>query len=152
MWRASATRTAHVKRPALDLALLDALAAARRVEVITRPPSACPDDLARLRGRGVRLIDATGRKAVTAAKKLRAARPWAARTFTAASRDCAAGGELRIAALPDGYAYRLGSAALLVLGVVGRGKALASGAAGLERYLTEHEAGWILAGLPPSPT
>ncbi|HEY9404975.1 MAG TPA: hypothetical protein VIQ24_20150 [Pyrinomonadaceae bacterium] len=141
--------SAHVERPALDLALLDALTATRRVEVITRPPSACPDDLARLRGRGVRLIDATGRKAVTAAVKRHAARPWAARTFIAAKRDCAAGGELRVAALPDGYAYRLGSAAHLVLGVVGRGKALAGGAAALEVYLSEHGAGWILAGLMP---
>lgn len=147
--RSRAPAVAHVERPALDLALLDVLTAGRRVEVIMRPPSAFPDEVARLRNGGVRLIDATGRKAVTAAKKLRAARPWAARTFTAASRDCAADGELRVAALPDGYAYRLGSAARLILGVAGRGKALAGAAEGLEGYLTEHGAGWILAGLPP---
>lgn len=138
---------AHVERPALDLALLGALKASRRVEIITLPPSAVPEAVAGLRGEGVRLIDATGRRALTAGKRMHATRPWAARMFVAPGR-ARAGGELRIAALPCGYAYRIGAASSLTLGIVGRGKSLAGAPSELERYLHGNGAGWILVGLP----
>ncbi|HEX8351785.1 MAG TPA: hypothetical protein VF611_02595, partial [Pyrinomonadaceae bacterium] len=139
---------AHVERPALDLAILEAVIASRRVDIVTRPPSHGPDTLAQLRRQAVRLVDSTGRSALTAGRKIHPARPWAARTFVTSTRGRDAGGELRIAALPGGYAYRLGSANHLLLGVVGRGKMLAGSPAEVERSLREHGAGWLLEGLP----
>ena len=141
---------AHVERPALDLALLKVVVACGRVKIVLNDhreackavleATRCNDDL--------RVIDATGRRSVSARKRIQPARPWVARTFLALRESCSAGPELRIAALPGGFVYRLGSSKHIILGIVGRNKTIAGDPLGLEQQLLACGAGWILEGLP----
>lgn len=139
---------AHVERPALDLALLDVLKTSRRVKITLSQGPVSLDAVDSLQQRGVRLIDATGRRSVTATRRIHPARSWAARPFLTSTTACSATGEFRIAALPGGFAYRLGTSRIINLGIVGRGTTVAGDPAELERHLQEYEAGWLLEGLP----
>jgi hypothetical protein len=148
--------TAHVERPQLECALLAVLLASGRVTVVLDATAPTVDPRAR-RGRPAwvgagwqahRLIDATGRRAITATRRVRAPAPWSGRTFWAARGDCPATPEFRIAALPDGYAYRLGAATHVGLGFVGRGTGAVADPHDLAARLREAEAGWMLDGLP----
>jgi len=141
---------AHVERPLLDLALLKVVVACGHVNIVLSDhrdafkavceAARCNNDLL--------LIDATGRRSVSARKRIQPARPWAARTFLALRQSCWAGPEVRIAALPGGFVYRLGSSRHIVLGIVGRNKTIVGDPLTLERQLLECGAGWILEGLP----
>jgi flavin-dependent dehydrogenase len=103
------------------------------------------------------LIDATGRAMLMSARRVYPAKPWVARPFwrlLASPRiehldpDRA----FRIAALPFGYAYRLGSNAADMVWVVGRGEELRYSPAALERTLRSVGAGWLLDGFEPLST
>jgi flavin-dependent dehydrogenase len=136
--------TAHVERPALDLALL---AAATRAGCAIRSDFRL--EAGKVRGRGwtaKRLIDATGRCAATASRRIRAPKPWVARIFQAPvdMHDR----RFAIAQLPQGYVYRLGAASALAFGVVGRRDAVAGSFADIARHLRAH-APWMLEDLPP---
>jgi len=77
-----AAKTAHVERPALELALLDRLTGAHRVPIVLAPFRPPADGRAAGDGWRARiLIDATGRAAVTAPHRQRPARPWVGRTY-----------------------------------------------------------------------
>jgi len=93
------------------------------------------------------LIDATGRAAVTARTRKRPAHPWASRFFWTARGRIAP--EFRMAALSCGYAYRLGSAEHIGLGIAGRGRWLNADPSALERLLRDEAAEWLLDGMPP---
>lgn len=141
---------AHVERPALDVALLQALMASQRVDIIVSQQSASVDAVINAaRRQDIRLIDATGRRSVSAQRRIHPARPWIARTFVALRRACAAADTaLCIAALPGGFVYRLGAARYIVVGMVGRGKLIIGDPPELEQHLHEYKAEWLLAGLP----
>jgi hypothetical protein len=72
-------------------------------------------------------------------------------------RTCRAWQEFSIAALPDGYCYRLGSASMVTFGLVGRAAVLAGCLTSIERHVRRF-APWLLDGLPavaamsPGPT
>jgi hypothetical protein len=66
------------------------------------------------------LLDATGRSAITAARRIAPKRPIVARLLHLAMRPNLRSTGLMIAAGPDGYAYRLANAATLTIGIVGR--------------------------------
>lgn len=132
------SKTAHVERPALDLALLDAALKAGCTVI----------EGAHDQRRSGRVIDATGRAAITARSRTRPRQPWIARTFWADRSMCpAAATDFSIAALPAGYVYRLGAASLLTLGVVGRDTAV-SGAPEEIAGRLRAAAPWILDELP----
>jgi 2-polyprenyl-6-methoxyphenol hydroxylase-like FAD-dependent oxidoreductase len=136
--------TAHLERPALDVALL---AAVRGAGCAIRSRFRC--DREAVGGRdwtAERLVDATGRAAVTAARRIHAPKPWIARTFW--TSPFGGNREFAIAQLPDGYAYRLGAASTLAFGVVGRRDAVAGSLSDIAQYLRIH-APLILEGLPP---
>lgn len=138
-------KTAHVERPALELALLDRLAGAHRVPIVPAPWRPSEDGGVTGDGRGARtIIDATGRAAVTAPHRQRPARPPVGRTWWTSRQSCTAEPVFAIAALPEGYAYRLGAASIISLGIVGR---LAGAADTVERHIRAH-APWLLEGLP----
>lgn len=127
---------AHVERPALDLALLNAVITSRRVNIKTGPSQDCFSvAIEASRNQELRMIDATGRRAMSAGKRTHPARPWAARTFLALRQSCTASTELRIAGLPTGFVYRLGSAKYIVLGIVGRGKPITGDHLGIEHCI-----------------
>jgi hypothetical protein len=100
------------------------------------------------------LLDATGRAMVMSARRLQPPKPWVARpfwriaSFTQAGR-LAADRSFRIAALPFGYVYRLGSNTTDMVWVVGRGEVLSLSPASLEETLRSSGAGWLLNGFAP---
>ena len=141
---------AHIERPALELALLRRALASPRLDVIQRPISAqMVEQLSRAAKPGCRLLDATGRRALSAAARMQPSRPWGSRSFWASNERQQFDGAFGLAALPDGYVYRLGGARLAGLGFVGRGKLLKTGAEEIRRELKSCGADWILDGLPP---
>jgi FAD binding domain len=138
---------AHVERPALELALLTLLRREHRSTIRFAPPLR-PGQYPAASGRGARkMIDASGRAAVTAGKLVRPPRPWVARTFTTERARCEGDPGFAIAALPDGYAYRLGSAANVTIGIVGRGTSVSGSTCDIECRLGR-EAPWLIEGLP----
>ncbi|HEV2865877.1 MAG TPA: hypothetical protein VGX37_05130 [Allosphingosinicella sp.] len=131
-------RKAHVDRQRLERELM------RRVEdhdAIVITTGAAP-------GAYRKAVDATGRRAITATSVREPPRRWLARTFSLHGSFSAAQSALRIAALPGGYGYRLGTSELITLGLVGPVGAIAT-AAEMAGQLEEAGAAWILAGLPP---
>ena len=132
--------SAHVERPALEHAL---------AALVSRVPAIEPATTASFGLTGAaRVIDATGRRAFSAQRRIGPPEPWIARTFCASGRFTAAEQAFRMAALPDGYAYRLGTDTRIVLGVAGIVSALRRTAEETERHLADSRGGWLLAGLP----
>lgn len=120
-------RTAHIERPLLECALLKTLRVDNRVAIIidrARPHyegGVFKGD----RWQAKTLIDATGRAAVTARHRIRLHPAWAGRFYwTTRSAAPKATTEFRMVALPCGYAYRLGTARHIGIGLVGRGECL----------------------------
>lgn len=116
-WRARGHRgpaCAHIDTAAVRAALRRHIEADPAIAVIDR---LLPAD--------VRLgwIDASGRRAITAPGHRRPPRTWTAATVTVQSRPETAA-DLQLAAAPDGYAYRLGSAHWTTIGWVGPHRAL----------------------------
>jgi 2-polyprenyl-6-methoxyphenol hydroxylase-like FAD-dependent oxidoreductase len=140
---------AHVERPALDLALLNVVLRSRRINVKPdQPAMSFATAIQAARNQEVRLIDATGRRAVSARQRMHPSQPWAARTFLTLRESCPASTDLSIAGLPAGFVYRLGSAQYIVLGMVGRGQVITGDRPKIENYIHEHGAGRVLDGLP----
>ncbi len=148
-WRHGA-KTAHIERPRLEQALLSAV---RRTGVITLIADGTqPRWIKEFVGNGWRsrvLIDASGRSSVTARSRTRPDRPWASRFFWSERRGVSASPEFRIAALSSGYAYRLGSADRIGIGIAGRGPWLNRTPEQIEQVLRKEGAGWLCDGMPP---
>jgi len=151
-------KTAHLERPALDLALLDLVLRTNRIPIeFEHRKLRTGGGVAGDGWRAAFVIDATGRAAVTATKRIRPPRPWVARTFWTSRTACEADAALSIAALPGGYAYRLGAASIMTLGVVGRGAAVSGSPFAVESHLRSY-APWLMEGWPaladmkPGPT
>jgi hypothetical protein len=133
---------AHVERPALEQALIRAVNRVPGIEMRVLPPSAeLPP--ARL------VIDATGRAAVSAQRRIAPPQPWIARTFLFPGCATLAARALRIAALPGGYGYRLASGGLTVVALVGEKNTIRGPPDALELGMRQAGAGWLLAGVPP---
>lgn len=132
--------TAHVERPALERALAGLVDGMAGIEVTTFPSFPSPT--------ANTVIDATGRRAISAQHRVHPPEPWTARTFWTPGSFTVAARAFRMAALPDGYAYRLGSGTRVVLGIVGEKVALRQTPDEVEQRLRAQGAGWLLAGLP----
>jgi flavin-dependent dehydrogenase len=148
-WSRSA-KTAHIERPDLEAALFDAVRADGRVQIVV--DGARPKFDGVFLGAGWRsrhLIDATGRAAVTARTRMRSRPAWASRFFWTSRQATRATPEFRIAALPCGYAYRLGSADHIGIGLVGRGELLNPDAAGFADLLRDEAMNWLCEDMPP---
>jgi 2-polyprenyl-6-methoxyphenol hydroxylase-like FAD-dependent oxidoreductase len=141
---ADGASSAHLERPALEIALL---AAARGAGCAIRFRLGCDGEAVGGHDWSAeRFVDATGCAAVTAVRRLHAPKPWIARTFW--TSQFTGKREFAIAQLPDGYVYRLGAASTLAFGVVGRRDAVAGSLSDIAQYLRMHSP-WILEGLPP---
>jgi flavin-dependent dehydrogenase len=140
---------AHIERPALDLALFRAVVDSGRVRITLGDHASIRAVILAARNGEVRLIDATGRTAISAQKKVRLTKPWAARTFPTSRYSSLADTTLRIAALPGGFVYRLGASRHLLLGIVGRKETIVGSHSVLERRIRDYGAGWVLDEFPP---
>jgi hypothetical protein len=131
---------AHVERPALELALLAAMERLSRVTIVAAAvvePTGLDD----------RVIDATGRRAVSATRTVGLPQPWIARVFALRGEFDQTDQAFRMAALPAGYTYRIASPRLMTIGVV---LSKATGnltAVETERYIRAAGAGWMLTGI-----
>ena len=133
---------AHIERVALERALHARVGRTRAIVVSARRDEVEWHSDARV-------IDATGRQAVTASRRVQPSTPKFARIFTLDGSFALTEQGFRIAALPAGYVYRLGSATLLTVGFVGGRHAVAAPAQIIESWIRESGAEWILQGLPP---
>lgn len=141
---------AHFERPRLEQALLSHATRHPRVTVFVSKAWARDDGIFWGDGwRAARLIDATGRAAVTADSVTRLPRPWAARTLWTRCAGDARGPDFALAALPDGYAYRIGTPRIVALGFVGRGDAVEGEPAELDARLRSLARGFMIDDLPP---
>jgi hypothetical protein len=134
--------TAHVMRPELDHALRRVVERSPAVTIVhTLDPHASQ--------KAARVIDASGRAAVSAIRRVRPAEPLVARTRTATGQFPRSARAFQLAAMPGGYVYRLGTSAFLTLGIVApkwfHRLAMACD-------LRQLGLGWILAGLPSLDT
>jgi hypothetical protein len=133
---------AYVMRPELDLAL--------RREVLRSPAVTIVPTLDPHASRtAARVIDASGRTAVSAVRRVRPTEPFVARTITATGQFSRAARAFQLAAMPDGYVYRLGAPALLTFGIVAPKR---FHSAAVARKLRQLGLGWILNGLPSLET
>jgi 2-polyprenyl-6-methoxyphenol hydroxylase-like FAD-dependent oxidoreductase len=142
--------TAHVERPVLEQALFARLCA-ERIAFLVEPCTPHHDgDVFWAPGwRAEHLIDATGRAAITAHKRVAAAHPWASRFWWSDNAQGHATSAFAITPLCDGYAYRIGSGARIGVGVVGRSRLLRATLMRVAEMLREAGAQWLLDGLPP---
>jgi 2-polyprenyl-6-methoxyphenol hydroxylase-like FAD-dependent oxidoreductase len=136
--------SAHITRPALELALLEVVGRARiPIRVVSR---STVKSLHCEKVDNFYVIDATGRAAATAAKVVRPSLPIVCCTF---SQHLTATDEIdgfALAAGPNGYVYRLSNSRHLVLGIVGHRSHIAqSGSKALA--LIREFAPWIVAGI-----
>jgi hypothetical protein len=133
--------TVHILRPALEQQLLARVRTHRAISVVTAgqldalPPA-------------VRVLDATGRRAITAEQRQLPANPGILRAIIARGSFSRAQQAFRLAALPTGYAYRLGTTETMMVGLVQGRDQWRAGAGPLEQRLHAAGAGWIVSGMP----
>jgi 2-polyprenyl-6-methoxyphenol hydroxylase-like FAD-dependent oxidoreductase len=141
---------AHIDKAKLQCELLNLASKTPHLGLLIDPRAPChgktgwfgPEWSAR------RLIDATGRAAITAARRVMAPKPWVARPFWCAAPAPATMREFRIAALPNGYVCRVGSNEVDSLWIAGRGATLSASPQAIESAITRAGAEWLLEGLP----
>jgi hypothetical protein len=130
---------AQLNRAALVTALWRRIRGCPQIHVVGRLPAG-PEDA--VTGR---LVDATGRRAVTAHDHIRPGQPWVAASCTVLRRTVDP--TMRLAAGPGGYAYRLGSASWLTIGWAGTGVPPRDADA-LHRRIVDAGAGWLIEQMP----
>jgi hypothetical protein len=128
---------AHIERPALELALLAAVERHPRIRILAGSVSH-----ARIQDEPV--IDATGRRALSAMRTIGLPQPWLARVFSQRGSFDQADQAFRMAALPAGYIYRMASPRLMTIGVVLSKNTVAMSARDIEQYVRSAGAGWVL--------
>ncbi len=145
--------TAHIERPCLEWALWRRASQSRRLELSVGVRPVVEWDGTHWRGDGWTaeyLVDATGRRAVTAISRTKPSQPWVARMWSFPASAAGVSGSVALAALPGGYVYRLASCQLLLVGLVGPAYGAVKDFGVLERILSSSEAAWIVRGLSPS--
>jgi 2-polyprenyl-6-methoxyphenol hydroxylase-like FAD-dependent oxidoreductase len=141
---------AHIDHARLQSELFGIAARARNLDLIVdeRVPARNALGWRGSRWSAGRLIDATGRAAVTAETRVAPPKPWVARPFWGRWSIAPDFREFRIAALPFGYAYRVGNDDIDMLWVVGRGSPLSASPEMTEAVLKKSGAAWLLEGMP----
>ena len=133
--------TVHLERPRLERMLLKLVRLRGEIELrsdvsINELPHA---DL---------ILDATGRRAVSARERFGGSMPRVCRTFVARGVFSKRQQVLRLACLPTGYAYRLGNRTTMTLGLV-EDRLLEKGtSSSVLARLGELEAGWLVREFP----
>ena len=130
--------TVHVDRARLEQALALRVQAEPRIAIASSVPA--PQD-----PMASRVLDATGRRAVTALARVAPPRPLVARSYLVRGRFTRAQQAFRIACIADGYVYRLGTRSAITVGVV---RAAADRQASRGGVPGLGAASWVLDGCP----
>lgn len=138
--------TAYIERPQLELMLMDRVQAHTAIRVIFIMRTDLAQLLPNLKGV---VHDATGRCAVTACVRHRSQSSPVARTWIQAHTLPKEERSFRIAALPDGYIYRVASARSVLFGFCGASSLLHLTPARWPNYLEQVSADWL--DLPTLP-
>jgi flavin-dependent dehydrogenase len=144
-----APETVHVERGNLEAALYHRAIHHPRIRLAPAPIGRkhLLAFLGQPRLRGAIVIDATGRAALLAREQYRTPGGWQAWTVQLEVRAGRFDSDLRIAATPDGYGYRLGMGHRLTLGHVSfRAQRAESGTITFERLRCEHA--FLFEGVP----
>lgn len=139
---------AHVERPALERALLERCARHPRIELCSRDAAKAREEALWLRQRGATLVDASGRGAALATRWTRHAQPWVARLFDVPLSESRVAAPFMLAAMPQGYVYRVQGRRHCTVGAVGRGSWLSGGAASVRDRLARSGAAWLVEDIP----
>jgi flavin-dependent dehydrogenase len=132
--------TVHIVRPLLEKRLLERARAERAISfAIGTPLDALPE--------AARLLDATGRRAVTAEHRHLPANPAILRAIIVRGAFSRAQQAFRLASLPTGYAYRLGTSEALMVGLVQGRDQWRQSAGRLAERLRAAGVEWLLAGI-----
>jgi hypothetical protein len=129
--------TVHIDRLRLEQAL--------RARVQAEPRIAIASALAPEHARASRVLDATGRRAVSSSARVAPPRPLVARSYLVRGRFSRAQQAFRIACIADGYVYRLGTRSAITVGVV---RAVADGRASQGDAACRAAAAWVSDGCP----
>lgn len=131
--------TVHIDRRRLEQALRERVQAEPRIAI------ASASTLAPEHARASRVLDATGRRAVSSVARVAPPRPLVARSYLVPGRFSRAQQAFRIACIADGYVYRLGTRSAITLGVV---RAVADGQASRDDAGCLGAAAWVSDGCP----
>jgi hypothetical protein len=127
-------------RPALEKCLLERVSAHRNISLIIgiriNSLPAAP-----------RILDATGRRAISAAQRYLPANPAVLRAIIVRGSFSRAQQAFRLASLPTGYAYRLGMRDALMVGLVQGRDQWRESAAPFAQKLRLAGVDWLLAGM-----
>ena len=132
--------TVHVLRPLLEECLLARVRATSAISVAI----GIPIDVLPPAGR---ILDATGRRALTARRRWLPDNPGILHGIVLHGSYSRAQQAFRLAALPTGYAYRLGTADALMIGLVQGREQWRESQGSLESGLRNAGVSWLVAGL-----
>ena len=133
--------TVHILRPALENCLLERAREHRAIRFATSLGVIPPES---------RLLDATGRRAITADCRCRPENPAILRAIVLRGVFSRAQQAFRLASLPTGYAYRLGTRDRLMLGLVQGRQQWSENGGSLTDRVRRSGVEWLLAGIPCS--
>jgi 2-polyprenyl-6-methoxyphenol hydroxylase-like FAD-dependent oxidoreductase len=139
----SSAGTVHIMRPILERRLLEQVRAHRAITIVS---GARVEELPA----AGHFLDATGRRAVTAEHRYLPANPAVLRASIVHGAFSRAQQAFRLASLPTGYAYRLGTRDALMLGLVQGREQWRVSAGPLAEKLRAGGIDWLLAGMPRS--
>jgi 2-polyprenyl-6-methoxyphenol hydroxylase-like FAD-dependent oxidoreductase len=134
------SHTAHIERPYLEQALMRKALEHPNIKVVRVAFHTVQQLLPGMQGI---LMDATGRRARTACSRQILAGSPVARTWTVCATLPTEERTFRIAALPDGYVYRLATAHTVLMGWCGSPGLLRLPRAEWNSYLRKHDANWL---------
>ena len=132
--------TVHIIRPALEKCLLERASAHRNINLIIGMRI---NSLPAAR----RIVDATGRRAISAERRYLPANPAVLRAIIVRGPFSRAQQAFRLASLPTGYAYRLGMGDALMVGLVQGRDQWRESAGPLAQKLRSAGVDWLLAGI-----
>lgn len=132
---------AHVARPRLENALLRRVLKHERIRI--EMPSREQLKMKVLSAAPNSLIDATGRRAFSAINRHIVSNAPASRIWTRQIELSEEEQQFRMAALPEGYAYRLGTSDSLLFGLCGNARLLTSQVGDIEQHLGVDDVRWF---------
>jgi len=144
----STPAAAHLLRPALERAILKRVLQVPYIAVRSIERSSIVAAVEHYAQKGMRVIDASGRKSALGQGIVHPPSPWVARLFKVETPVPECDEVFRLATLPDGYVYRAGNRQCTTVGIVGRNALLRGAIDTLRTRLAGGPAAWVVEDLP----